>query len=261
MPPIAPAGSRMRLLPSFAAALSRAKQGGIGERADRDHQAIDAAAQHRARNARHTACCPATSATIAGRRAIRSSSASTMAMPGSAARAASARPGRASAPTIRTPSPRRSAQRRNHVLRNPAPADESDRVIAGSRLIAVEPDAGELPLRQFLHGVAHAFASEAARADAAERIGVEPEAAGVVDPQRADPQLARDLECGLEARGEAGALQAELGRIGERERRVDVGDAAAPPRPGRMPPRPSAARPAAPPPRSRARGCSRAARA
>ena len=46
MPPIAPAGSRMRLLPSCAAALSRAEQRGIGERSDRDHQAIDAAAQH-----------------------------------------------------------------------------------------------------------------------------------------------------------------------------------------------------------------------
>src|SRR5437879_2477021 len=49
----------------------------------------------------------------------------------------------------------------------------------------VEADAGELPLRQFLHGVAHALAPEAAGTDAAERIGVEPEAARLVDPQGA----------------------------------------------------------------------------
>src|SRR4030081_3202674 len=47
--------------------------------------------------------------------------------------------------------------------------------ITGSFL--VETDAGELPLRQFLHGVAHAFAPEPARTDAAERGGVEPGAA------------------------------------------------------------------------------------
>src|SRR5262249_25078872 len=34
-----------------------------------------------------------------------------------------------------------------------------------------EPHAGKLPSRQLFHGVAHAFAADAARADAAERIG------------------------------------------------------------------------------------------
>src|SRR5712672_768951 len=88
----------------------------------------------------------------------------------------------------------------------------------------VETDAGELPLRQFLHGVAHALAPEPARTDAAERIGVEPEAARLVDPQRARLQLARHLERGVEARGEAGRLQAEFGRVGERERGRQIGD-------------------------------------
>src|SRR5215813_2667764 len=40
----------------------------------------------------------------------------------------------------------------------------------------VEPDAGELPLGELLHGVAHALAAEPARADAAERISIEAEA-------------------------------------------------------------------------------------
>ncbi len=73
-----------------------------------------------------------------------------------------------------------------------------------------EPQARELPLRKLLHSVAHAFATEAGCADTAERVGVEAEAAGIVDPERADAQLARDLERGLEVRGEAGALQSEF---------------------------------------------------
>src|SRR5436190_11374586 len=88
-----------------------------------------------------------------------------------------------------------------------------------------EPHAREFPLRQLLHGVAHAFAAEAARADAPEGIAIEPEAAGIVDPQRADPELARYLERGLEARGEAGALQPELGCVRKLERGVGIGDA------------------------------------
>src|SRR5690348_11562715 len=69
--------------------------------------------------------------------------------------------------------------------------------------LRVEPDAGELPLRQLLHGVTHALAAESARADAAERIGVEPETARLVDPQRAGLELLRHLEGRVEARGEA----------------------------------------------------------
>src|SRR5438093_13120966 len=88
-----------------------------------------------------------------------------------------------------------------------------------------QPDARERPRWQLFHGVAHAFAAEAARADAAKGVGVEPEPAGVVDPQRADPELARNLERGLEARREAGALQTEFGRVGELERGVDICDA------------------------------------
>src|SRR5229473_3783215 len=57
--------------------------------------------------------------------------------------------------------------------------------------LRIEANPGELPLRHFLHGVADALAPEAARADPAERIGVEPEPARLVDPERADPQLAR----------------------------------------------------------------------
>src|SRR5438477_11168741 len=86
----------------------------------------------------------------------------------------------------------------------------------------IEAHAGEFPLRHFLHGVAHALAPETRRADAAERIGVEAEAAGVVDPERADPKLARHLERGFEARREAGALQSELGFISQRQGRLDI---------------------------------------
>src|SRR5205085_2979048 len=99
--------------------------------------------------------------------------------------------------------------------------------VAGSRSrdrLRVEPHAGEFPLRELFHRVAYAFAAKARRPDAAERIAVEPEAAGIIDPERADPQLARDLERGLEVRGEAGALQSELGCIGDRERCIDIGD-------------------------------------
>src|SRR5690348_8415287 len=74
----------------------------------------------------------------------------------------------------------------------------------------VEPDAGELPLRQFLHRVAHAFAAETTRAHPAERIGVEPEPARLVDPQRAGLELLRHCERGVEALGEAGRLETEL---------------------------------------------------
>src|SRR5207237_8847867 len=79
--------------------------------------------------------------------------------------------------------------------------------VAGSRSrgrLRVEPHAGELPLREFFHGVAHAFAAKARRPNAAERIAVEPEAAGMVNPERADPQLSRDLERGLDVRVETG---------------------------------------------------------
>src|SRR5207253_2416023 len=68
--------------------------------------------------------------------------------------------------------------------------------------LRIEPHAGELPLRQLLHGIAHALAPETGRADPAERIGVEPKAACVIDPERADAQFARDLEGGLETRRE-----------------------------------------------------------
>src|SRR5437762_10101237 len=87
----------------------------------------------------------------------------------------------------------------------------------------IEAQAGEFPLRHFLHGVAHALAPETRRADAAERIGIKAEAAGVVNPERADPQLARDLECCFEVRCEAGALQSELGFISQRQSGLDIG--------------------------------------
>src|SRR5260370_17092672 len=70
----------------------------------------------------------------------------------------------------------------------------------------VETDAGELPLRQFLHGVAHAFAPEPARTDAAERIGIEPEATRLIDPQGAGLELARYLEPRVEPRGQTPPL-------------------------------------------------------
>src|SRR5436853_7655095 len=69
--------------------------------------------------------------------------------------------------------------------------------VAGSRSrgrLRIEPHAGELPLREFFHGVAHAFAAKTRRPDAAERIAGEPETAGIVDPERPDPPPARRLE-------------------------------------------------------------------
>src|SRR5262249_36014235 len=154
-------------------------------------------------------------------RASKASSDSVMSISTRRARAASARPLRASALAIRTPP---SCCARNAATTSwampPQPIRPTE-IIASLR----KPQAGELPLRQLLHRIAHALAAEAARADAAERIGVEPEATGVVDPQRPDPQLARHLERGFQAPGEAGALQAELRRIGERQRRVYIGDA------------------------------------
>src|SRR6185369_6425267 len=93
----------------------------------------------------------------------------------------------------------------------PAKAGIQNRASAlGPRLHGDERNSGsgcnphpcELPLRQFLHGVAHTLAAEARRADAAKGIHVEAEAAGVIDPERADTKLPRDLERGLEALGE-----------------------------------------------------------
>src|SRR6516165_284732 len=198
MPPTAPAGNNMRLLPSCAADLSRPNSvASASAPTEISRQSIPRRSTPSACSA--TAAWPATSATSVGLRAMRSSSASTMSTPQSFARASPPRPGRASAPT---------------------------RPIAVIwRSLRIEAHARELPLRQLLHGVTHAFAPEAARADAAEGIGVEPEAAGVVDPQRADPELARNLERGFEARGEASALQTEFGGVRELERGVDIGDA------------------------------------
>src|SRR6476619_3632823 len=198
IPPMAPAGSRMRLWPSCAADRRRSRSAGSASApTDITRQSIPL--RKTALPCSATADWPATSAISAGLRASRSSSDSTTSISHNLARAASPRPGR------------------QHVLRDPAASDEADRrhfkdpatTISGGRAgasLRVEPHAGELPLRQLLHRIAHAFASEAARAHAAERIGIEPEAAGVVDPERADTQLARYLECGFQARGEAGAL-------------------------------------------------------
>src|SRR5262245_23071431 len=152
-----------------------------------------------------------------------SSSASTMSRPQSFVCAASLRPGRASAPTTRTP-PAASAARRAATTSCAMPPQPIRPMAVMRRSLWVESHSGELPLRQLFHRVAHAFAPEAARADAAEGIGVEPEAAGVVDPKRTDPQLAGNLECRLQALGEAGALQTEFGRIREFERGIDVVD-------------------------------------
>src|SRR5215470_15808967 len=147
-----------------------------------------------------------------------------MSMPGSFARATSPRPGRASAPMMCTPLSVPAA--RNAAMTSCAmPPQPISPIAVIDRSLRVKPHARELPLRQLLHGVAHAFAAEAARADAAEGISVEPEAAGVVDPERADPELARNLKRGLEACREAGALQTEFGGVRELERGINVGDA------------------------------------
>src|SRR5262245_4558710 len=223
MPPTAPAGNNMRLLPSRAADLSRANSvASASAPTEISRQSIPRRSTASACSA--TAAWPATSATSAGLRAVRPPSASTMSTPQSFARAASPRPGRASAPTMRTPSAA-SAPRSAATTSCAMPPQPMRPIAVIWRSLWIEPQAGELPLREFLHGVAHAFAPEAARADAAEGIAVEPEAAGIVDPERADAQLARDLERGFERRGEAGALQAELGGVGERERGVDIGHA------------------------------------
>ena len=127
MPPIAPAGRRMRLLPSCAAALSRAEQRRIGERADRDHQAVDAAAQHLLAMLGHRLLA-GDLGHDRGRRASSSSSASTMSMPAERCARLHRRGRHARA---RRRSARRSsglaAQRRDHVLRDAAAADEPDR--------------------------------------------------------------------------------------------------------------------------------------
>src|SRR5215470_6437756 len=201
MPPTAPAGNNMRLLPSRAADLSRPNSAASASApTEISRQSIPRRSTASACSA--TAAWPATSATRVGLRASSSSSASTM----------------------RTPSvvsPPRSAATTSRAM-PPQPMRPTE-VICGS--LGIEAHARELPLREFLHRVAHAFAPEAARADAAEGIGVEPEAAGIVDPQRADPELARDLERGFEARGEARALQTEFGGVGELERGVNIGNA------------------------------------
>src|SRR5688500_16695703 len=109
-----------------------------------------------------------------------------MSMSPSRLRAAAARPGRASAATIRTPLalPALRSAAATSCAMPPQPMSPTQVMRASLR---IEPHARELPLRQLLHRVSHAFASEAAGADPAERIAVEPEAAGVVDPERADP--------------------------------------------------------------------------
>src|SRR5262252_540272 len=223
MPPTAPPGNNMRLLPSRAADLSRANSvASASAPTEISRQSIPRRSTASACSA--TAAWPATSATSAGLRAMRSSSASTMSTPQSFARASPPRPGRASAPTMRTPSavsaPRSAAT--TSCAMPPQPMRPTDVIC---RSLRIEAHARELPLRQLLHRVTHAFAPEAARANPAEGIGVEPEAAGIIDPERADPELARNLERSFEARGEASALQTEFGGIRELERGVHIGNA------------------------------------
>src|SRR5215831_1967279 len=222
-PPMAPAGNKMRLLPSRAADLSFANRvASASAPTEMTRQSIPPRSTVPTWSA--TAAWLATSATTVGLRAISSSSASTMSTPSSFARAAALRPGRASAPTMRTPRAASSA-RRAATTSCAMPPQPIRPIAVMRRSLWVQPHSGELPLRQLFHRVAHAFAPEAARPDAAEGVGVEPEAAGVVDPQRADPELARDLKRGFEARGEARALQTEFGGVRELERGVDIGDA------------------------------------
>src|SRR5215470_16454246 len=223
MPPTAPAGNKMRLLPSRAADLSR-RNSAASASAPTEISRQSTPRRSTASACSATAAWPATSATRVGLHASSSSSASTMSIPQSFARASSPRPGRASAPTMRTPfvvpAPHKAAT--TSCAMPPQPMRPTE-VICGS--LRIEAHARELPLRELLHRVTHAFAPEAARADAAKGIGVEPEAAGIVDPERADPELARNLERGFEARGEASALQPELGRVRELERGVHIGNA------------------------------------
>src|SRR5215831_21116370 len=223
MPPTAPAGNKMRLLPSRAADLSRRNSvASASAPTEISRQSFPRRSTPSACSA--TAAWPATSATRVGLCASSSSSASTMSTPQSFARASSPRPGRASAPMMRTPlvvrAPRKAAT--TSCAMPPQPMRPTEVIC---RSLRIEAHARELPLRELLHRVAHAFAPEAARSHAAEGIGVEPEAAGVVDPERADPELARDLERGFEARGEARTLQTEFGGVGELERGVNIGNA------------------------------------
>src|SRR5712691_7698119 len=223
MPPTAPAGNKMRLLPSRAADLSRSNSAASASApTEISRQSIPRRSTASACSA--TAAWPATSATRVGLRASSSSSASTMSTPQSLARASSPRPGRASAPMMRTPlvvrAPHKAAT--TSCAMPPQPMRPTQVIC---RSLRIEAHARELPLRELLHRVTHAFAPEAARADAAEGIGVEPEAAGVVDPERADPEFARNLERGLEVGGEASPLQTEFGGVREFERGVDIGDA------------------------------------
>src|SRR5712671_1914951 len=128
--------------------------------------------------------------------------------------------------TARSPtySPRPRRKRRSSIRSTGLPTSRLVvRACSITGSFRVETDAGELPLRQFLHSVAHTFAPEPARTDAAERIGVEPEAARLVDPQGAGFELARHLERGVEARGETRRLPAAFGRVGELERRRQIG--------------------------------------
>src|SRR5262245_53063180 len=222
-PPIAPAGNTIGLLPSRAADFRLANTfASASAPIEMTRQSIPL--RKTAGPCSATAAWLATSATMAGLCAMSSSSASPISTPHSFARASSARPGRASAPTIRTAvavSAARSAATTSCAM----PPQPMRPIAVIRRSLRIEAHAREVPLRQLLHGVTHAFASEAARADAAEGIGIEPEAARVVDPERADPELARDLECGFEARREAGPLQAEFGGIRELKRGVHIGNA------------------------------------
>src|SRR5262249_57205999 len=118
-----------------------------------------------------------------------------------------------SSATSATNSPRPRRKRRSSMRGTAAPISRLvGRACSIGGSLRVEPDAGELPLRQLLHGVAHTLAAEAARADSAERIGVEPEAARLVDPQRPGLEPLRPLERRVEARREAGRLPAGRGR-------------------------------------------------
>src|SRR5262245_8677072 len=222
MPPIAPAGSRMRARPVSAAPFSRARSFGSAS-APTEITRQSTPPRSTASPCSATAPCPATSATTAGPRSSSSASVSTMSIAPSLARAFALRPGRASAPTIDTPLAGAARSAATTSCAMPPQPMRPTAVMATASLR--QPHAGELPLRLLLHGVAHALASEARRADTTKGRRVEPEAAGGVDPERADPQLARHLERGFEIAGEAGALQAELRGIGERQRSGDVGDA------------------------------------
>src|SRR5262249_41135856 len=223
MPPTAPAGNNMRLSPSRAADLSR-RNSAASASAPTEISRQSMPRRSTASACSATAAWPATSATRVGLRASSSSSASTMSTPQSFARASSPPPGRASAPTTRTPlvAP---ALRKAATTSRAMPPQPMRPTEVMCRSLRIEAHARELPLRQLLHRVAHAFAPEAARAHAAEGIGVEPEAAGVVDPEPADAELARNLEWGLGDGGETSPPQTEIRGNREVERGVDIGNA------------------------------------